>query len=175
MSCFITTRVLGGLALTTFLMFAGASYGKENAEAWPVTSAWVKEIPANQQAIVLTLGLVALNQKTSSLLEHKRDREQAVWVAKISACGYAMLSKVATKNPQFAAYLTRHSSAYAQLLRGELKSSQFQERDLALRSEGDVLMRALDNDAYRVVKAQYKDRVEATEMSLVVYAMFCAQ
>ena len=86
-----------------------------------------------------------------------------------------MLSKVATKNPEFESYLRRHSAAYVQLVRGELKESGFAETEKALRNEGQVLMRTLDENAYRAVKVQYKDRMAATELSLVVYAMLCAK
>ena len=173
----VAVRLLAGTFLATVLMSSHSADrpSGENSEAWPVTSAWVKELPANQQAIAITLALAALNRKFTSLIELRQDREQVGWVAKMGACGYSMLSKVATKNPEFESYLRRHSAAYVQLVRGELKESGFAETEKALRNEGQVLMRTLDENAYRAVKVQYKDRMAATELSLVVYAMLCAK
>lgn len=149
---------------------------KENSEAWPLTSSWIKEIPADQQIIAAAITLGALNRKTTSLLESRQDREQVVWVAKITACGYSMLSSVVTKNPSFQSYLVRHSELYARLIRGEVNSVEFSRTDEFLNTEGQkVLSNAFDPKALNATTTQYKDRITATERSLVVYSMLCAK
>jgi hypothetical protein len=148
---------------------------KENAENWSVTSSWIKEIPADQQAIVIGIVLGALNKKIESLLEFQHNREQAAWVSKITACGYSMLSKVATKNAPIQSYLSRHSDLYVQLIRGELKSGIFAKADEALIAEGQAAFsKAFDIESHKAATTQYKDRIAATKLSFVVYSMNCA-
>lgn len=169
------------LALLLFLSFLTSALSeeksyKENSEAWPVTSSWIKEIPPDQQVIAAAKALGALNRKTASLLEHRQDSEQVMWVAKITACGYSMLSKVLTKSPSFQAYLMRHSDLYVRFIRGEVRAAEFSKADEALIAEGqDVLSKAFDDEALKATTTQYKERIVATERSLVVYSMLCAK
>jgi hypothetical protein len=164
------------LLLVSFSASSQEKRYKENSEAWPVTSSWIKEIPADQQVIAAARALGALNQKTASLLEHKQDQEQVAWVAKITACGYSMLSKVLTKNPDFQSYLVRHSELYVRFIRGEVKGNEFSNADEALFAEGKaVLSKSFNSEALKATTTQYKDRIAATERSLVVYSMLCAK
>lgn len=147
---------------------------KENAENWSVTSAWIKEILEKQQAAAVMIALGALNQKTASLINHRQDREQVAWVLKITACGTSMLAKVATKNPAMQEYLRSVSDLNVQLIRGDIRPAQFAEGEQRLQTDAKALADAVDKDSFMATRVQYKDRLAATETTLVVYAMACA-
>ena len=86
-----------------------------------------------------------------------------------------MLSKVVTKNPPFQSYLARHSDLYVRFIRGEIKPSDFSKAEAVLLAEAEnVLSKGFDAEVFKATTAQYRDRIAATDRSLVVYSMLCA-
>lgn len=149
---------------------------KENSENWYVTSAWVKEVSRAEQSAAIMLGFNALNQKMMSVLQSGRDndKDHMTWSLKIKACGSKMLSRVSTKNEALAKHLAAISELYLQLINAEISLKEFAAREEASKRSGEAAIREVDEDALTKTLTRYRDRVKATETSLVVYSMECA-
>lgn len=169
-----TRRFLALLFVTVLSYPVHSQPAQANSETWQVTSAWVKEVSPDQQAHAVFVSLGALNKKAAELVAYRQDGEQVQWARKIIACGSSMLSKVSTKNPELETYLRKMSDLHVSLIRGEIGDTQFDEQEVRLRNDGIALLKKVNLGSFSDTATQYKKRLADTELSLVVYAMFCA-
>lgn len=138
---------------------------------WVVSSAWVKELPKDDQVIVLVLLSLAMhNHVNQVLIPHANSSKDALWVMKTSGNGSHMLMGLATKSDEMRQLLAEKADAQLDLINKRVSPEDFD------RINDDVNKRIMEFSDYvkpddiARVRAAHRARLNETETSLIAYA-----
>lgn len=118
--------VLGAPVICTAATPASnATYPVDTAN-WAVTSAWIKELPKDDQVIVLVLLVLAIDNHVSQvLIPHIENPKGALWVMKTSGNGSNMLMGLATKSNEMRQLLKEKADAHLELINKRISPDGF--------------------------------------------------
>lgn len=104
---------------------SNATYPVDTAN-WAVTSAWIKELPKDDQVIVLVLLVLAIDNHVSQvLIPHIENPKGALWVMKTSGNGSNMLMGLATKSNEMRQLLKEKADAHLELINKRISPDGF--------------------------------------------------
>ncbi len=138
---------------------------------WAITSAWIKELPKDDQIIVLILLSLAIDNHVSQvLIPHIESPEGALWVMKTSGNGSNMLMGLATKSNELRQMLKEKADAHLELINKRISPNEFD------RINNDANKRIMEFSEYvkpediARVRTAYRGRLYETETTLIAYA-----
>lgn len=168
----LASRLLCMLALALLPVWsATASPYPENTENWAVNSAWIKELPRDEQTIVLvTLALELSTHADQTLLPAVKDPAGMRWVLKVSGNGNHMLMDIATRSDTLRAIFRDKADAYLNVINGRMSADAFSQTMDAINTRIDVATTNITAQDIARVRAAYRTRIAETETTLIAYA-----
>ncbi len=143
----------------------------EDTENWAVTSSWVKELPKEDQVIVLmSLALGFSGHVDSVLVPAAADSKGLNWVMKVSGTGNHMLMGLASKSDEMRQFFKGKADAHLEMIRGKMDPDEFDRTINQINGEIIRFTDYVDVQDIQRVRAAYRTRLERTESSLIAYA-----
>lgn len=152
---------------------ASQPYYPEDIANWHVISGWVKELPAEEQTIVLVLLALGLDQHVNQkVIPAVTDRQSGLWALKVLGSGNHMLMGIATKEPQMRQLLQEKADVCLEIINGRMSPDDFD------RTNNTINKRIMDSTDHIQrpqidrVRAAYRSRIAETETALIAYSVF---
>ncbi|WP_447592553.1 hypothetical protein [Stenotrophomonas rhizophila] len=148
----------------------------ENFENWAVNSAWVKELPALQQQIVLiSLGLGVSTHIDSELIPAIKSKNDMQWILKVAATSNVMLARLATRSEGFRSIFDERSKIYLQAINGRIDANEFEREMANINLKIERATEQITPQQVAQVRSQYRARLQDTEMALIAFAKLRAE
>lgn len=145
---------------------------REDVANWHVISAWVKELPEEEQTIVLVLLALGLDQHVAQkLIPSVTDRQGGLWVLKVSGSGNHMLMGIATNAPQMRQLLQEKADAHLEIINARIGPEEFDRRNNAINHRIMTATDSIQKADIDRVRAAYRSRLAETETALIAYAV----
>ncbi len=148
----------------------------EDSENWPVNSAWVKELPAlDQQIVLVSLGLgmsIHVDTKLIPAVKSKRDMQ---WVLKVAGTSNVMLAGLATRSEALRAIFDERSKVYLEVINGRMGVDEFERKMALINIRIEKTTANITPQQIAQVRSQYRSRLRGTETALIAFAKLSAK
>lgn len=166
------TCVMFFLMMSAFLPKALASNDQpENSENWAVNSAWVKELPAlDQQIVLVSLGLGVSTHVDTRLIPAIKSKSDMQWVLKVAGTSNVMLAGLATRSAELRAIFDERAQVYLEVINGRMGADDFERRMALINVKIQNTTADITPQQITQVRSQYRSRLQDTETGLIAFA-----
>ncbi|WP_459003186.1 hypothetical protein [Stenotrophomonas sp. PSU_St103] len=148
----------------------------QDSENWPANSAWVKELPALDQKIVLvSLGLGMSAHVDTKLIPAVKSKSDMQWVLKVAGTSNVMLAGLATRSEELRAILDERSEVYLEVINGRMGADEFERRMALINLKIEKATAHVTPQQIAQVRSQYRSRLHDTETALIAFAKLSAK
>ncbi|MBB1135730.1 hypothetical protein I5U11_22610 [Stenotrophomonas maltophilia] len=165
-----------------FLMFAltqgaiASDVPPEDSENWAVNSAWVKELPAlDQQIVLVSLGLGMSTHVDTRLIPAVKSKSDMQWVLKVAGTSNVMLAGLATRSEEMRAIFDERSKVYLEVINGRMGADEFERKMAQISLKIEKATADITPQQIAQVRSQYRSRLYDTETALIAFAKLRAR
>ncbi|HIE5096395.1 hypothetical protein N5D45_06785 [Stenotrophomonas sp. GD03819] len=148
----------------------------EDSENWPVNSAWVKELPAlDQQIVLVSLGLGMSTHVDTKLIPAIKSKSDMQWVWKVAGTSNVMLAGLATRSEALRAIFDERSKVYLEVINGRIGADEFERKMALINIKIEKATASITPQQIAQVRSQYRSRLRSTETALIAFAKLSAK
>ncbi len=141
-------------------------------QRWKNESAWVKDLPREDQSVVIHLLLKRLTERVSdNLMPRAKSAGEKRVVMKVFFDGIALLPELATHSPELKKSLEFYGDISQRFANKQIKPSQTGEEMEKNDRQLDLALAAVPSRYFNTVPIQYKHLLERTSAAIVVTAL----
>lgn len=141
-------------------------------QRWRSESTWVKNLPRDEQAVVIHLLLKQLTDRLGKdLMPLAKSVDQKIAVSEVFFDGVALLPELATQSPELRKTLEAYGRISKRFVNGQIKGSQLPEEMAKNDRQMDLVLATVAPGYYRSVPVQFKDQLARTSAAVVVTAL----
>lgn len=165
------------LLMSAFVQTAMASDAPpEDSENWPVNSAWVKELPAlDQQIVLVSLGLGMSTHVETKLIPAVKSKSDMQWVLKVAGTSNVMLAGLATRSEELRAIFDERSKVYLEVINGRMGADEFERKMAQINLKIEKATADITPQQIAQARSQYRSRLHGTETALIAFAKLSAK